>query len=155
MDAWRIDFAFNPRAKSFSGYGSAAYGGRWNPPGTRVVYAADSLALAAMEKFVHLGDEGRSLDFVYYRIGMSSSVRIDERKYHELPRNWRENPAPRSTMDLGSKWVRDSRTAVLRLPSVAIEAGADLLLNPLHSDFKKLAISGPFPFAFDPRTRKK
>jgi RES domain-containing protein len=36
----------------WDGSGAAAYGGRWNPPGVPVIYAAGSLALAMLEKLV-------------------------------------------------------------------------------------------------------
>jgi RES domain-containing protein len=39
---------------AFSGIGAKLWGGRWNAPGYPVVYTADSLALAALETFVHL-----------------------------------------------------------------------------------------------------
>ena len=119
-----------------------------------MVYAADSLALAAIEKFVHLGDEGRTLKYVSYRIGIPANVRIDERKLHDLPKDWKKDPAPQSTMDLGSEWVQDARSPALKLPSITIETNCNYLLNPLHPDFPRLILSPPYPFAFDSRIWK-
>ena len=39
---------------AFDGEGARRYGGRWNSKGTSIVYAASSLALAALEMLVHL-----------------------------------------------------------------------------------------------------
>ena len=50
--AWRIDKAKRSAASSFSGDGARLVAGRWNSKGRVVVYAASSLSLAALEKFV-------------------------------------------------------------------------------------------------------
>ena len=64
LQAWRIDKA--KRAKtSFSGAGAALEGGRWNPPDFPMVYLSESLAMAALEKLVHLPmPEGLAARFV-------------------------------------------------------------------------------------------
>lgn len=55
MNLWRIiDRALVREA--FSGQGASEYGGRWNSPGTRVVYCSEHPALAALEKLVHIQD---------------------------------------------------------------------------------------------------
>jgi hypothetical protein len=41
-------------AEAFSGEGARRFGGRWNSRGVPMVYASTSLALAAIELFVHL-----------------------------------------------------------------------------------------------------
>ena len=53
MDAYRIG------KKQFinylSGTGASMYGGRWNYPGYRVVYASESIPLAILEYIVKAG----------------------------------------------------------------------------------------------------
>ena len=53
MRVWRICRA-RFAAEAFSGSGARRFGGRWNSPGVPMVYASSSLALAAIELFVHL-----------------------------------------------------------------------------------------------------
>ena len=43
---------------AFVGEGSRRFGGRWNHKGVAVVYLSDTLSLAALEQFIHLGREG-------------------------------------------------------------------------------------------------
>lgn len=119
-----------------------------------MVYAAESLSLAAMEKFVHLGDEGRALSLVSYRIDIPADLRIDELKRKDLPTDWKAVPAPQSTKDIGTGWVNKTPSSAFKVPSVIIEAEHNYLLNPLHSDFKRLKISAPEPFPLDPRMWK-
>jgi RES domain-containing protein len=153
--AWRIDKVKRSKTDSFSGEGAAIEGGRWNQPGTRMVYSAETLSLAAMEKFVHMGDEGRSVQLVSYRIDIPAAVRVETLKRSELPKDWKSSPAPQSTMAIGSNWVQKSRSAVLKVPSVVIDTEHNYLLNPLHADFKRLRIHPAEPFSLDPRMWKK
>lgn len=155
ITVWRIDKARRSPEDSFSGEGAALEGGRWNPPGTRIVYAAGSLSLAAMEKFVHLGDEGRSLRFVSYQIGIPSRLRVEELRRLDLPGDWKAVPAPQSTLDIGARWAAEARSPVLKVPSVIIETEHNFLLNPLHLDFKRIRIAPAKPFQLDPRLWKE
>jgi RES domain-containing protein len=116
-----------------------------------MVYTSETLSLAAMEKFVNEGDEGRIVKLVSYRVDIPSHVRIGELKREHCPKDWKAVPAPRSTMDIGTQWAEGTQSAVLKVPSVVIETEHNFLLNPLHPDFKRLKISPPKPFKFDSR----
>ena len=56
MTAWRIAKQKH-QSTGLSGEGARIYGGRWNPIGTPVIYAAESLSLATLEIIVHLERE--------------------------------------------------------------------------------------------------
>lgn len=151
ISAWRIDKALRSGPDVFSGEGGVRCPGRWNRLGTRIVYTTESLSLAAMEKFVHMGDEGRDIKFVSYEVVVPAEVKIRVLKLEDMPPGWKDIPAPRSTMDIGTAWISSSSTAVLKVPSVVIEDEYNFLLNPLHPGFKKIKISSPKPFRFDNR----
>ena len=68
-----------------------------------------------------------------------------------LPPDWTEEPPAGSTMQLGDRWVREGRSAVLELPSAIIPSESNYLLNPAHRDFQKIIIRKPVAFSFDPR----
>ena len=54
VSLWRIGTtAGKYRADDLSGAGAAAVGGRYNSPGTPVVYASASVALSVLETVVH------------------------------------------------------------------------------------------------------
>lgn len=152
--AWRIDKAGRSRADSFSGEGARRVEGRWHNRGQAVVYAAATLSLAALEKFVHLGEEGAALAFVSHEITIPAAVRLAELKLCDLPADWRAQPAPASTRALGDGWLRGRRGAVLIVPSVVVPEENNLLLNPAHPDFAKIKLGAPRAYSFDPRMWK-
>lgn len=68
-----------------------------------------------------------------------------------LPEDWRLLPAPRSTRELGSRWVAESRSVALRVPSIVVDGEFNYMVHPRHPDFARLKIGEPKRFSFDPR----
>lgn len=139
-------------ANAFSGDGARIAGGRWNLPGTSVVYASDSLSLAALETFVHLQPVDRRVRYTWFHITIPDSVEVTTPD--TLPNDWRVEPPSETTQSLGSQWAEQNQTAVLRVPSILVPGEFNLLLNPGHAHFKRIKISGPRPFDFDGRLWK-
>lgn len=146
--AWRI-VREDHRSAAFDGEGARLFGGRWNSRGTRIVYTSITLSLAALETLVHLNPP---VAFKYVAIPIEfDEALVETVAAMDLPADWNEEPPPPSTAEIGDRWVRESRSAVLKLPSVIISAELNYLLNPGHSDFKRIRIGKPMPFSFDPR----
>ena len=53
LTLWRLSPAYHA-GKSMSGDGAYRRGGRWNPPGIRVVYCAESRSLAVVEVLANI-----------------------------------------------------------------------------------------------------
>jgi RES domain-containing protein len=149
--AYRIVKARNTRT-AFSGEGARVAGGRWNFPGESAVYASASLALAAIETFVHLGEDGLHIRFVWFEIEIPDSLAL--RRCLRPPRGWRAEPPGTPSMRYGSEWLRSGRSAVLEVPSAIVPSEKNYVLNPRHPQFKELRIGRPRPFSFDPRMWK-
>ena len=146
--AWRI-VREDHRSAAFDGEGAWLFGGRWNSRGTRIVYTSITLSLAALETLVHLNPP---VAFKYVAIPIEfDEALVETVAAMDLPADWNEEPPPPSTAEIGDRWVRESRSAVLKLPSVIISAELNYLLNPAHSDFTRIDIGTPMPFSFDPR----
>jgi RES domain-containing protein len=140
-------------ATAFSGEGARLVGGRWNLAGTPLVYASESLSLAALETFVHLQPVDRRISYVWFRVDIAANVAIDTPS--TLPKTWRDEPPSEDTQLLGSQWAEQNKFVVLRVPSMLVPGEHNLLLNPLHTHFKRLKISAPQPFDFDGRLWKR
>ena len=54
-------------ATAFDGEGAFRFGGRWNTRGTRLIYTAGNLALAALEMLVHLDEYPRPISNIAER----------------------------------------------------------------------------------------
>ena len=146
---WRIVKATRA-AKAFTGEGSRLYGGRWNSPGVRVVYTADSPALAALELLVQLNDPMHLPSFVLISVGLADDA-VTELRPDQLPRNWRSYPPPPELQWVGDRWIREARSLALRVPSVVEPRQHNYLLNPEHPGFRALEIGAPAPYRFDMR----
>jgi RES domain-containing protein len=135
---------------AFSGEGAWAYGGRWNNPGTPIVYAAQSRALAALEALAHFGGAERRIALVIFEIDIPDEI-ILVLDVSTLPPDWR-SPEPRATtQDIGSDWQSSARSAALLVPSVLIPQEHGVLLNPEHPDTSHVMVGYPQAFEFDNR----
>jgi len=153
ISVWRIVKA-KYASTAFTGESAALYPGRWNNPGTRVVYAAASLSLAALENFIHLQSEGRVIKFVSFKVDIPAGIKAGEVGAPHLPKDWRACSPSVGTKLIGTNWAKKNETLLLRVPSVVIPSESDYLINPLHRDFASLKISAPDPFSFDQRMWK-
>jgi RES domain-containing protein len=132
-----------------SGEGAARTGGRWNSRGVWLIYTSGSQSLCALETLVHLNPP---IPFRYVAIPIGVPDRlVEDLDPASLPADWREEPPPPSCQAVGDTWVRNGRSAVLKVPSVIVPSEANYLLNPTHPDFRKISIGRPEPFVFDPR----
>lgn len=136
---------------ALSGEGARKYGGRWNSPGRAVVYLGGSRALSALEMLVHLTTPlARKKTYKIIQIGIPLKC-IAHYPSGALPNNWREEPAPTSTQEIGDDWLTANGQLALAVPSVIVPEEKNILLNPLHTDFKKVVSETPVDFSFDPR----
>jgi len=130
--------------------GIAAYGGRWNSRGVRMVYASTILSLAAAEAFVNLEPNRRPADLISIEGDVPDAIVKLMLDVEALPAGWYER-RDESLRRFGDEWVRDGRSAVFLVPSAAIRVKWNVLLNPAHAEFAGIALRDPKPFEFDSR----
>jgi RES domain-containing protein len=145
---WRI-IPSEHAAKAFDGEGARLNGGRWNSPGVRMIYASEHKSLAALEILVHVNPR-RPRPYTAFSLQWDDSL-SERRTVAQLPADWRQSPPGASSAGIGDAWARQSRSAVLAVPSILIPEEWNFLLNPTHPDFRKITIGPPEAFAFDPR----
>ena len=85
---------------AFEGEGARLYGGRWSSPGTRIVYAAESLALAVLEVLVHLQHTPTLSAYCVFTIDFPDECLSTPSRY---PSNWRIYPTSIENQQLGDR----------------------------------------------------
>lgn len=154
LTVWRISKK-KYASTAFSGEGGRRVSGRWHTRGTGLVYTSSSLALAALELFVHLEVEDIGALFVAILAQIPERVAIDQIPESKLPDRWRASPAPAELAEIGDVWFRDRSSAVLAVPSAVIPKESNYLLNPEHRDFASIVIGAAEDFSLDPRLWKQ
>lgn len=152
MRVWRIS---RQEYAAFDGEGGKVTSGRWHHRGLPIIYTGGSLALAALEFFVHLQPEISLTGFVAISADIPDRFNIDTLDMTTLPKQWRGQDHIEALRDAGTEWLRSRTTAVLAVPSAVIPVETNYLLNPAHKDFKRIRINPPEPFDFDHRMLKQ
>lgn len=152
MIAWRL-LKTRHLADAFTGEGARSFGGRWNGPGTRVVYCAEHVSLAALEVLAHLEHSAPLGAYSLIRVEFPDD-RIERLAPSALPEGWDAFPAPPATRKVGDEWAASGRSLALAVPSALAPGEHNFLLNPAHPDFRRLTRSKPRPFVFDARLQR-
>ena len=117
-----------------------------------MVYASESIALAALEAFVHFDTGFIPKGLVLVALDVPEGVRVAKLPENPaLPRDWRAYPAPESLNLLGDQWVETGKTALLRVPSAIIPESFNYLINPGHADARIISATIERPYLFDVR----
>lgn len=135
MILYRI--ANEPFKEDLSGEGASIYGGRWNSVGIKMIYTAKSISLTILEALVHL-----KLDFIpssQYLLSIEAPEKeITEVSFNKIKVNWYKEPE--YTQWKGDQFIESGQALMLQVPSVIIPQENNVLINPLHKDFKKIKL---------------
>jgi RES domain-containing protein len=137
-----------------TGAAAKAVGGRWNHVGTPMVYAASTIALAALETIVHLGAVAAPLN--RYVIALDIPDAFFRRRQvvsPPPPDAWDAIPPSYKSKDFGSAWVRAAGSLLLDVPSVIVPQERNVLLNPLHPGIERVVARNLGRFLYDDRLR--
>jgi len=132
----------------FDGTGAMLYGARWNSPGRRVIYAAETYAGALLEILVHAsGAVPRSQGYV--EIEIPARLSIEEVTPADVPR-W-DSHSFRAARAFGDRWYDEQRTPVLMVPSLVTRVERNVLISQEHPDFRRIRATRPLPVRWDTR----
>jgi len=149
MRAFRLAAApfARSRKEAFSGQGGLQASARWHTAERAVVYAAQSLSLAALEILVHLKQTN---DLQPFRLFVAEIPEQFILMPSSLPARWQTEY--RISRAFGDAWLKASEQPALRVPSLITPGEWNFLLNPLHRDFSlKWVIAGPSIYTFGHR----
>src|SRR5712691_4094412 len=132
----------------FDGIGAMLHGARWNSPGRRVIYAAETYAGALLEILVHAsGRVPRSQGYI--EIEIPAGLSVQEITPDDVPR-W-DSPSFETARVFGDHWYDERRTPVLLVPSVVTPVERNVLINQEHPDFPHIRCGPPVPVRWDAR----
>lgn len=134
--------------------GSALYGGRWNPVGLPALYCGASIAICALEKFVHVGSAPLP-PLVLVAVNIPDHSNIFTPAMTQLPSDWNELPTSVSAQILGREWLERGEALAMRVPSAVLPEESNVILNPRHPDFQHVELTVIRPFSFDQRMFKQ
>jgi RES domain-containing protein len=124
--------------------------GRWNTEGKKVIYAAESVAVAVLENMARRRGLGFGSSFRIMLIEVPGTIEITDIPLSSLHSN-RRNPHDYShCQPLGNSWYDNGRTAVLKVPSSIIN-GYNYVINAAHPQFAKITLVDTLPFEPDER----
>lgn len=137
-----------------SGQAAKAVGGRWNEPGTAAIYAAQSIALAALETVVHLGATRMVFDRYVVEIEIPQAL-FRRRKVvaPPPPDAWDSIPPSFKSAQFGTQWLKEAKSLVLDVPSVIVPQERCYVLNPMHANSGQAKARNLGRFLYDPRLR--
>ena len=138
---------------AWTGSGAKEAGGRWNSPGTAMVYASGTASLAMLETLVHLRASQLLDYFTLLQINVPDKL-IMSADMTLVPDNWHAEEAPWELAAYGDAWIESEASVALRVPSVLSPVEFNYLLNPGHSAFRDIThTSEEIPFRFDSRLK--
>ena len=148
VTAWRL-VKKKHLESAFDGEGARLYGGRWNSPGKRVVYASEATSLSILELLVHV-DGSLLANYTAIPVEFDDSA-VSVVEVDELPDNWRQHPGPSGLRRIGDDWLESGSSPALKLPRVLVPHEWNYLFSPEHPDFPSVKLGTPVTFDIDLR----
>ncbi|HET7116463.1 MAG TPA: RES family NAD+ phosphorylase [Hanamia sp.] len=132
---------------------ASGFPARWNSKDIKVIYTAESKALACLENVVHRNSRGLQKNFRQMDIAIPAELEMEEIRETDLNVGWKDFLQMPYTQSLGDAWVSAAKTPVLKVPSAIVSGDSNYLINPSHKDFRKIKLIKTIPFEFDSRIK--
>jgi RES domain-containing protein len=136
--------------RDLSGEGAYLYGGRWNSPGTRMLYTASNRALAQIETLVHVSLANLPKDLHIATLSLPDRYiqALDPKRW---PSNWDSIVPQQKSQILGDEWIESGLSLAMAVPSAAVKGESNVLINPRHRHIGKLKIEQVEALEYDER----
>jgi RES domain-containing protein len=152
MRLWRI--ADTAWATDLSGEGARRFGGRWNPIGVAVVYAATTPELSAMEKLVHLSRSTKHPAMTLVAIDVPDDAGVFQPGLDALPARWNDQTNFQACQQFGNDWIRRGSDLCMLVPSIIVPESRNAVLNIAHPRFGEVTATAIRAFQFDTRLQR-
>ena len=137
--------------RDITGTGARLFGGRWNSKGNAILYTSENRSLSMLETMVHTPQRFMPKDLFISSIFIPDEAPSRAYKVAEMPEGWRDYPAPANLVNFGDQFLSDMKFLFIKVPSSVLKEEFNILVNPLHADFRKVEQKEIQPFQFDMR----
>jgi RES domain-containing protein len=134
-----------------TGTGAKITGGRWNNPGTPMVYSSVNIALATLETLSYIHASSLPFNRFLVRIDVPDAVWAMREELDPLPGGWGTNPSGLTSRKAGDYWIASNRSSLLAVPSVIVPDEHNVLINPTHPEATKIIATTVKRWIYDPR----
>jgi RES domain-containing protein len=111
---------------------------RWNKKGEYVIYTGGSRSLSTLESVVHRNFIQPDNTYKVMILSVADSDHLIKTiSTSDLPKNWRQFEAYSKLQEIGSAWISNKETLILKVPSVVIPQEYNYIINTEHADFKE------------------
>jgi RES domain-containing protein len=133
-------------ARDLTGTGAFLYGGRWNNPGTHLLYTTENNVLAALEVAlrVPLDHIGKNYVMIPIEVPDASDIFIPK-----LSKNWYNDL--KLTRMIGDGFAKNKNQFIMKVPSALISDAYNYIINPNHELIKKVKTAEARSILFDKR----
>ncbi len=123
--------------EDISGNGAAINGSRWNSKNTRMLYTGEYISLSILESLVHLRRTDIPIKqyLLYIEI---PNIEFSEIRHDKLKENWQKHL--NYTQWIGDQFILMNQSLILKVPSAIVPQEHNLLINPFHTEFKKVTL---------------
>lgn len=118
------------------------FAGRWNGTGRKVIYCAESIALAFLENMIRRQGVGFNQDFKTVILQIPEELKIQKVNGKDLPEGWRKFSDYSKCQPIGDDWYDEGVYPILKVPSAVIPESFNYVINAMHADSKKIKIIG-------------
>ena len=145
---WRIS-----QYPDLRGEGGRRTDNRWNRRGKPIVYLAQTVAGVILEHMVHIMDNTRlPVGLKLIHVNYPDSLKIASISESDLPDGWHTNVE--CTRNAGDQWLKNSGSALLRVPSSIAPDTVNVLLNLTHPNVAQVEIIEHISFDLEPRLNR-
>jgi RES domain-containing protein len=132
----------------FDATGSSVAPGRWNTPGSPLIYSSEHYSTALLEKLVR-GSGRLPPNQHYVQVTIARGLSYEVFSPPGLP-GWDSLP-PTVSRQFGEQWFDQKRSLVLIAPSVVARLDNNIMINPAHAEFRLVDTSLHQPVFWDRR----
>lgn len=132
-----------------SGTGAQLFGGRWNSVGLPVLYATENISLVVLEILVRADMQTIPLSYHLIKIEIPALIQPQSIPKSKLKTAWKDDVI--YTQLMGDEFIKLNKLLLLKVPSAIVDEEHNYLINPEHSDYKKVKFIAVKKFQFDKR----